>query len=99
MAKKRKATVPFDAKGEALAKVLDVKRRLIEIAIQRGDPQYARRILDDARNFVRCVREGLEMGLRDRSLEDISPEMAQEAIYGCQIFEESLRADYSELCH
>jgi hypothetical protein len=29
----------------------------------------------------------------------MTPEKAQQAIYGCKIFEDSLRADYPELCH
>jgi hypothetical protein len=92
MAKKRNnASIPFDAIGEDLAKVLDIKRRLVETGIQCGDPEYARGILDEVRNFVRCVREELETQLHHRSLEDMTPKQAQQAICGCRIFEESLR--------
>jgi hypothetical protein len=48
---------PFDAIGEDLAKVLDIKRWLIESGIRRGDPEYARGILDDIPRFVRSVRD------------------------------------------
>jgi hypothetical protein len=99
MAKEGNASARFDAIGEDLAKMLDIKRRLIESGIRGGNPEYARRILDDIRNFVRSVREELETQLRDRSLEDMTPNEAQQAIYGCQIFEESLRSDYPEFPH
>jgi hypothetical protein len=59
MAKRNDAPIPFDAIGGDLAKALDIKRRLIEAGIRRGEPEYARRILDDDRNFVRFVREEL----------------------------------------
>jgi hypothetical protein len=100
MARKRNNTsVAFDAIGEDIAKVLDIKRRLIETGIRSGNPEYARAILDDVRNFVRAVREELEAQLHDRSLEDMTPNQAQQAIYGCRIFEESLRAHYPDLYH
>jgi hypothetical protein len=35
MARKRNAPVPLDAIGETLAKLMDVKRRLIEAGIQK----------------------------------------------------------------
>ena len=48
MAKKRNnASVPFDAIGEDLRKVLDVKRRLIETSIRCRNPEYAHGILDE----------------------------------------------------
>jgi hypothetical protein len=96
MAKKNDAPIRFDLIGGDLAKMLDIKRRLIEAGIERGDPQYARRILDDLRNFVGFVREELEAQFREGNVEDMTPEKAQQAIYGCQIFEDSLRADYPE---
>jgi hypothetical protein len=100
MAKKRNnASVPFDAIGEDLAKVLNIKRRLVETGMRCGNPEYAREIIDDVRNFVQSVREELETQLHDRSLEDMTPEQAQQAICGCRIFEESLRADYPDLYH
>jgi len=52
MAKKPNAPVSFDAIGKDLAKVLEIKRRLIESGIRRSNPKYARGILDDVRNFV-----------------------------------------------
>ena len=100
MARKRNnAPVSFGAIGEDLAKVLNIKRRLIETGIRCGKPEYARGILDEVRNFVRSVREELETQLHDRSLEDMTPKQAQQAIHGCRIFEESLRAHHPDLCH
>jgi hypothetical protein len=93
------AILPFDAIGKDLAKLMDIKRRLIELGIRSGNSEHARDLLDEVRAFVRCVREGLETQLRDRSLKDMTPEQAQQAIYGCKIFEESLQATYPELCH
>jgi hypothetical protein len=89
MTRKRKKTpIPFDALGADLAKMLAVKRKLIE-----NDPESARRILEDVGNFLRCLREDLEILLREGRLKDMSPENAQAAIYGIQIFEDSLRTD------
>jgi hypothetical protein len=99
MAKEGSAPVPFDAISEDLAKVRDIKRRLIESGARRGNPEYARWILYDVRNFVRSVREELETQMRDRSLKNMTPKEAQRAIYGCQVVEASLWADYSERCH
>jgi hypothetical protein len=93
------ATLPFDAIGKDLAKLMEIKRRLIELGIRSGNSEHARDLLDEVRAFVRCVREGLETQLRDRSLKDMTSEQAQQAIYGCKIFEESLQATYPELCH
>jgi hypothetical protein len=80
--KKRKANaaVPFDAIGEDLVKLMDIKRGLIESGIRSGNSKYARDLLDEVREFVRCVREGLQMQLRDRTLKDMTPEQAQQAI-------------------
>jgi hypothetical protein len=89
--KKANATVPFDAIGEALAELMDIKRWLFESGIRSGNSKHARDLLDEVRDCVRCVREGLQMQLRDRSLKDMTPEQAQQAIYGCQILEDSLR--------
>jgi len=75
MAVKKKAvvTIPFDAIGENLARLMDVKRRLIETSIRSGNSDYARDILDEVRDYVRCVREGLEAEYRDGSLKDMTP--------------------------
>ena len=43
--------------------------------------------------------EGLETGLRDGSLEDMTPEQAQEAIYAIRIFQGTLQGDYPESKH
>lgn len=66
--KKPAVTIPFDAIGANLAKLMDVKRRLIEASIRSGNSDYARDILDEVRDYVRCVREGLEAEYRDGSL-------------------------------
>lgn len=99
MAKKKKKPIPYDAIGADLAKMLDVKRRLIDSCRKSGDEEYARRVIDDIGRFLRCLREDLEEQLREDRLENMSPENAQAAIYGIQIFEDSLRADYPELPH
>jgi hypothetical protein len=97
--KENAATLPFDVIGKDLGKLMDIKRRLIELGIRSGKSEHARDLLDEVRAFVRCVREGLETRLHDRILRDMTSEQAQQAIYGCQIFEESLQATYLELCH
>jgi hypothetical protein len=96
MARKRN---PPDAIGDTLAKVMDVKRRLIEAGIQRGDLGPARELFEGVRDFLRCLREDLAEQLCDGSLEDMTPEQAQQAIYNVQILEGSLQADFPELSH
>jgi hypothetical protein len=97
--KKTGVSIPFDAIGENLARLMDVKRRLSETSIRTGNSDYARDILDEVRDYVRCIREGLEAEYRDGSLKDMTPARARQAIYGCQILEETLQARYPELCH
>jgi hypothetical protein len=61
-------------------------------------PEVRRAALGEYRQF----RRKLETQLHDRRLDDMTPEQAQQAqqaIYGCRIFEQSLRAHYPELCH
>jgi hypothetical protein len=95
MATKRKRHKPIDfvKVGQTLAKLQDVKRRLIEASAHCGDPGFARWILEDARTYVRMIREGLEIGLREGDLQDLTPQNAQQAIYGCRILEDSIQAD------
>lgn len=54
--KKTAVTIPFDAIGETLAKLMDVKRRLIKASIRSGNPDYARailsRLIDQSRDLV-----------------------------------------------
>jgi hypothetical protein len=69
------------------------QRRLIEASIQCGDPAYARRVVAKLRTRVRWVREGLEIGLREGDLGDLTPDIAQQAIDGCQILESTLQMD------
>jgi hypothetical protein len=96
MARKRKAPETI---GEILARLMDVKRQLLEAAIASGDLEHARDLIDGVRIFVRYVREDLEIQLRDGTLEEMTPEQAQQAIYGAQILEGSLQSDYPELSH
>jgi hypothetical protein len=79
--------------GEILARLMDVKRQMIEAGIASGDLESARNLIDGVRIFVRYVREDLENQLRDGRLKDMSPEQAQQAIYGAQLLEGSLKAD------
>jgi hypothetical protein len=100
MAKKRRTRpIKYDKIGADLAKMLAVKRRLIETCTESGDEEYARRVIEDIGRFLQELRKDLEEQLREGRLEDMSPENAQAAIYGIQIFEGSLRADYPELPH
>jgi len=92
-AKRKEKPIRLDLIGRDLAKLLDAKRRMID-----NDPDFARATLDDLRNFVRSVREELETDLRRGTLEEnMTPEKAQQAIYNCQIFEDSLQADSPEV--
>jgi len=99
LARKRNAPISFDAIGDTLAKLMDVKRRLIEAGIESGDLGPARELLESVRDFLGCLREDLAEQLRDGSLEDMTPEQAQQAIYGVLILEGSLQAEYPELSH
>jgi hypothetical protein len=85
--------LPPGAIGADLAKMLAAKKKLIENGIKTGDPESARRVLDDVGTFFRCLQEGPEIQLREGRLKDMSPENAQAAIYAIQIFEDSLRSD------
>jgi hypothetical protein len=49
--------------------------------------------------FCGYLREDLEVQLRDGSLEDITPEQAQQTIYGIKNLEGGLLADFRELSH
>ncbi len=79
--------------GKDLAKMMDLKRRLIEIGNRCEDPQFVVGMLEEFRNYVRSIRQGLETLLRERTLVDMTPEQAQQAIYACQILEDSLQAE------
>jgi hypothetical protein len=91
--KQRKRPIDFDQVGQSLAKLIDVKQQLIEASIACGDRPYARRFVAKIRTRVRLIREGLETGLREGDLGDLTPELAQQAIYGCQILESTLQID------
>jgi len=98
--KTRKAkSIDFELIGKDLAKILDVRRRLIEGGFHRGDSDYARRALEDIRTYIRLVRQGLETQLGDGDLDGLTPENARQAIYSCQIFEDRLQVDHSEISH
>jgi hypothetical protein len=99
MPRQRSARKPFDTVGEDFAKIIDIKRRLIEAGVQRGDLAPAREILESLRHFLRCLREDLSAHLREGSIKDMTPEQAQQAIYAIQLLEGSLQADYPELTH
>lgn len=91
--KKRRRPIDFDEVGKTVAKLLDVKRRLIRASLQWGDEAFAHRTLEQVRSHVQIIREGLEIGLREGDLEGLTPEMAQQAIYGCHLLEASLQPD------
>ena len=95
MAKQKKTSTPIDldAVGKTIAELLAIKGRLIGASAQAGDQDFACQTLEDARTYVRMIREGLEIELRDGGLQDLTPEAAQQAIHGCQMLEESLQAD------
>ena len=95
MARKRNAP---ETTGEILARLMDVKRRMIEAGIASGDLGPAREVIDGVRIFVRYLREELENQLRDGTLKDMTPEQAREAIHNTLILEGSL-TDYPELSH
>jgi hypothetical protein len=96
MARKRNSP---DVIGEVLAKLVDVKRQMIEAGIASGNLESARNAIDGVRIFVRYLREDLEKQLRDGTLEDMTPEQAREAIYNTQLLEGSLLSDFPELSH
>jgi hypothetical protein len=95
MARKRNSPETI---GEILARLMDVKRRMIEAGIASGDLGPAREVIDGVRIFVRYLREDLEKQLRDGTL-DMTPEQAQQAIYNTQLLEGSLLSDFPELSH
>ena len=76
MARKRNAPETI---GEILARLTDVKRQMIEAGIASGDLGPAREVIEGVRIFVRYLREDLENQLRNGTLEDMTPEQAQEA--------------------
>jgi hypothetical protein len=76
MARKRNSPETI---GEILARLMDVKRRMIEAGIASGDLEPARNVIDGGRIFVRYLREDLENQLRNGTLEDMTPEQAQQA--------------------
>jgi hypothetical protein len=91
--------IPFVAAGQQLAKILELKRGFIESGIECGDIGQARAALKQLRDFLRCLREDLNADLCDDSLEDMTPDEAQQAICVIQILEESLQTEYPELSH
>jgi hypothetical protein len=99
MARKNDRPIDFDAIGADLAKMVDVKRRIIEAGTRRGNPDSARRLLEEIRTHIRSVRQGLEMMLHDGEFEDMTAENAQQAIYACRIFEDSFREEDLDLRH
>ena len=96
MAKKRNAPETI---GEILARLMDVKRQMLEAGIASGDPGPARELIEGVRIVVRYLREDLEKQLRDGTLTDMTLAQAQQAIYGAQILEGSLLTDFPELTH
>ena len=96
MARKRNSP---ESIGAILARLMDVKRQMIEAGIASGDLGAAREVIDGVRIVVRYLREDLENQLRNGTLEDMTPEQAQEAIYNTQLLEASLLMDFPELSH
>jgi hypothetical protein len=96
MAAKRSS---IETNGEILARLMDVKRQMIEAGIASGDLGPARETIEGVRIFVRYLREDLENQLRNGTLKDMTPEQARQAIYGVKILEDSLQADHPELSH
>jgi hypothetical protein len=97
--KRQETPIDLNVIGASLAKLLDVKRRLLQVAFRTDDLMFACAIILDVCNVLRVAREDLEQQLRDHELKHMSPEKAQQAIYGLRLFEDSLRADYSEIVH
>jgi hypothetical protein len=94
---RRKRNSP-ETNGEILARLMEIKRQMIEAGIASGDLGPAREAIDGVRIFVRCLREDLENQLRDGTLKNMTPEQAREAIYNTKILEGSL-TDLPEVGH
>jgi hypothetical protein len=91
--KKNRKPIDLDQVGRSLAKIIDAKRRLMEASISCDDPAYARRFVAKLRTRVRMIRQGLEIALREGELGNFTYDIAQQAIYGCQILESTLQID------
>jgi hypothetical protein len=85
--------------GEIIARLMDIKRKIIEAGIASGDLGPAREVIEGVSTAVRLLREELENQLRNGTLEDMTPEQAQEAINNTKILEGSLKADFPEVGH
>jgi hypothetical protein len=62
---------------------------MIKIGDCYGERKEVHRVLEDIRSYVRSIRETLEEQLRKDCLEEMSPEVAQGAMYGCGILEQT----------
>jgi hypothetical protein len=88
---KRVQSVDSPPIEEHLGQLRDVKRRLVEAGMWNSEASAdAREILRNACSYLRIMRENLESNLLDRTLEDMTPEQALEAIGAMKLMEAEL---------
>ena len=71
--KKRRRPIDFDEVGKTVAKLLEVKRRLILSCMQSGDDAFARLTLERAHDYIQTIWEGLEIELCEGGVLEVSP--------------------------
>jgi hypothetical protein len=100
MAKKKPKPIDFELVGQDLARMLELKNRIIAAGVQCRETDYALTAIESIRTFIRVVRQDLWVQLRDGKLDgSMTPANAKQAIYACIMFEDSLRVDYPNSSH
>jgi hypothetical protein len=97
--KNKNKPIDLDLVGQDLARMLDLKHRLIAAGVRCRETDFALTAIESIRTYIRIVRQDLEVQLRDGKLDSMTPENARQAIYACTIFEDSLRVDCPESSH